>query len=409
MERNYSPFGNKKVDLIAPLYHLAKTKQQKEKPGTVKLYKSRDVPAKKTLKNNSRHSDKINEKLAIYQYLNHKIPKKSEESKIFHPSIHYTPSRHGSKSQLQDEKDFSLERKLLEASILQQRQLFEAMEGAHKSKIKSSSYFQNQNNLAILLKSAQKPSQSNIGKGHYASPPMMNIMSLNRGFDDRKKANEPKVGDFAKELKKSMNFQDISQPREKSYIPQNDIEIPSKKHHRRGLSSGQNPIYMEQQLAMERLALEQERQERIRQQQLQQQLLKQQQQMQMQQYKMMKDPQQEEDEYYEEFFHMDKMTFDFERLIIAQKLSQSQLCTPSATPSNKKSYSHSRTKSIEEPNSLLPTKSTSRWTTKRSSIGDDYHHGGNGNGGRDHFNLIEQISDLDKTDEREEIRRYYKM
>jgi len=69
---------------------------------------------------------------------------------------------------------------------------------------------------------------------------------------------------------------------------------------------------------------------------------------------------------------------------------------------NKSATAHARTRSIEDPNSVLPTKASSRWNTKRSSVGDEAQ-----GGGKETFNLIEQISDFEKTDfDKEELRKY---
>jgi len=97
---------------------------------------------------------------------------------------------------------------------------------------------------------------------------------------------------------------------------------------------------------------------------------------------------------------MDKMTFGFEKMMVSQKVKP-DLFTPSVSPmqNRQQPMTYSRTKSIEEHVSLMPTKSTSRWTTKRSSMGDC---------GRENFNLIEHISDFDRNEHnRNGVRRNY--
>jgi len=426
-KKTLSPLADRKGDLMASLYHLAKSRQLKEKPGTAgitgssKLYKPRDLQGKKVINDNSRPP--VNEKLAIYQYLQNKGSKRSEESNIM---LQHTLSRTGSKSLFQDEKDQSHERKMHEGSILQQRQLIEALEDVQKSKSKPRPT--TQTNLALLLKSTQKtPSSSTMTKGLSLISSPLSVSAVNKEYEERKRLNHQSSKDLFKDLKMSMNFQDAPEYREKHYIkPPVDKEAAVKKHHRRGLSSGQNPVYMDQQVMMEQAAAEQEREKQkqllmFQQQQLQmqfqmqqqlqlQQQQQQQQQLQQQQQQQQQYAQQDEDDYYEEFFHMDRMTFDFEKFTLAQRLSRQQSFTPTASPKNKpKATFHGRTRSIEEPSSLLPTKSSSRWTTKRSSMGEDYlqHHRVEGGGAtREHFHLIEQTSDLDKTDEKE---KYYKM
>ena len=427
------------------LHHFAKARQIKEKPGTAgitgsgKLYKPRDIQAKKALKGNSRPPpEKVNEKLAIYQYLQNKGSKRSEESNVFYPSMQYTLSRNGSKSLFQDEKDLSHERKILEGSILQQRQLVEALEEVQKAKGRPTTYGQHQNNLALLLKSTtttpHQRSSGNLTKGvHLVSSPL-SVSAINKEYEERRRLKQQNSKeDLFKSLKMSMNFQETPEYREKPFVkhpPTVEKDASIKKHHRRGLSSGQNPIYIDQQAMMEQMAIEQERerqkhlqmqmlqqqqqeQQRQLQMQMQMQMLQQQQQQlqlqqqqehqhhhqQQQQQQQQINPHQEEDEYYEEFFHMDKMTFDFEKIILAQRLSRQHSFTPTASPKNKNRASfHGRTRSIEEPSSLLPTKSSSRWTTKRSSMGEDPHHQHHKmEGARENFHLIEQTSDLDKS------------
>jgi len=416
LDRRYSPFNERKEDPAYSLYQLAKSKQHKEKPSSAKIMKSRDVQVKKSTKSGNRPSEKLNEKLAIYQYIQNKGPKRSEESKILSPSLQHTPTRHGSKSHFQEEKDYSHERKIPEASILQHRQLIEALEEMRRSKSKSSNYVPNHSSLAFMGKTGQKSSQSSSkGKILQNNSKAVNMMKIKREQEDSKRMSDSKKNSLFKDMKMQMEYQASKPPKERGSVKhieaQQQQQYSAPKKHRRGLSSGQNPIFLEQQLAMQQLAMQQLalEQERARQHQLQmqmqQQQLQQQQlhQQQMEQY-IMKDPQQEEDEFYEEFFHMDKMTFGFEKLIISQKLNQPQFFTPIASPTQSKQVSHHRTKSIDEPNNFIPTKSTStRWTTKKSSVGDEHHIGG-----REKFNIIEQMSDLDRTNEREELRRYYK-
>jgi len=378
-ERKYSPHIERKSNLMASLYQMAKVKQ-KEKPAAAKTQKIKDIPAKKVLKPNSKPSSKVHDKLAIYQYLQSKSGKRSEESKILHPSIQQTLSRQASKSHFQEEKDISHERKLPENGTLQQQQLIEALEEMHRSRNKSGSSTQNHHNLALLLKSTQKLSQINTGRGLYVSSPPVNVASTGE-----RALVEPTRNELFKDLKLNMNSNEP--PKQKEHDMQAAEGSILHKKHRRGLSSGQNPLCIDQLLLEQEREREMER-ERIRQ---------------MQQA--MKDPQQEEDEFFEEFFHMDKMTFSFEKLMILQKNKQPQFFTPAASPTSKKHpIFHSRNKSIDDPNSHLPTKSSSRWTSKKS-LADDAQ-----NGGRENFNLIEQISDFDKAEnEKDEMKRYYKV
>jgi len=77
IDRKYSPFGEGKGDLGDSLRQFYKSKSIKEKPGSAKPSKSRDIQMKKPLKSGVRPLDKGNEKLGIYHYINSKSTKKS--------------------------------------------------------------------------------------------------------------------------------------------------------------------------------------------------------------------------------------------------------------------------------------------------------------------------------------------
>jgi len=422
IDRKYSPFGEGKGDLGDSLRQFYKSKSIKEKPGSAKPSKSRDIQMKKPLKSGVRPLDKGNEKLGIYHYINSKSTKNLQDVRSEHPSSHVTPSRQGSRSNFHDEKDISHEKRVPDAGIFQHKQLIEALEEMRKTKGKLTSNSQNQSHTSLLNKaSAQRPPQSSSsGKVvQYSSvslaKPKKDSFEPSRRPSEQVKNNNNNIFKDLKIANKKAS--DVVQPREE-ILAKSDIHSATtaaqKKQHRRGLSSGQNPLFLEQQLAMEQLALERERMKQmqlLQQQQLQeqqQQLLLQQQQEQMRQMQLQmqqqyaRDPQQEEDEFYEEFFHMDKMTFGFEKLMISQKVNQNNSSTtPVASPSQSKNSGHHRTRSIEENISMMPTtKSSSRWNTKKSSIDQS---------GQERFNMLEHISEFDKSDiEKETLRRYYK-
>lgn len=420
IDRKYSPFGEGKGDLGDSLRQFYKSKTIKEKPGSAKPSKSRDIQMKKPLKSGVRPLDKGNEKLGIYHYINSKSTKNLQDVRSEHPSSHVTPSRQGSRSNFHDEKDISHEKKIPDAGIFQHKQLIEALEEMRKTKGKLTSNSQNQSQTSLLNKAtAQRPPQSNSSGKVVQYSSVSLAKPKKESFEPSRRPSEQvkNNNNIFKDLKiTNKKASDVVQPKEE-LLMKSDIHsasVAQKKQHRRGLSSGQNPLFLEQQLAMEQLALERERMKQmqlLQQQQLQeqqQQLLLQQQQEQMRQMQLQmqqqyaRDPQQEEDEFYEEFFHMDKMTFGFEKLMISQKVIQNNSSTtPVASPSQSKNSGHHRTRSIEENISMMPTtKSSSRWNTKKSSIDQS---------GQERFNMLEQISEFDKSDiEKETLRRYYK-
>jgi len=420
IDRKYSPFGEGKGDLGDSLRQFYKSKTIKEKPGSAKPSKSRDIQMKKPLKSGVRPLDKGNEKLGIYHYINSKSTKNLQDVRSEHPSSHVTPSRQGSRSNFHDEKDISHEKRIPDAGIFQHKQLIEALEEMRKTKGKLTSNSQNQSQTSLLNKAtAQRPPQSNSSGKVVQYSSVSLAKPKKESFEPSRRPSEQvkNNNNIFKDLKiTNKKASDVVQPKEE-LLMKSDIHsasVAQKKQHRRGLSSGQNPLFLEQQLAMEQLALERERMKQmqlLQQQQLQeqqQQLLLQQQQEQMRQMQLQmqqqyaRDPQQEEDEFYEEFFHMDKMTFGFEKLMISQKVNQNNSSTtPVASPSQSKNSGHHRTRSIEENISMMPTtKSSSRWNTKKSSIDQS---------GQERFNMLEQISEFDKSDiEKETLRRYYK-
>lgn len=248
----------------------------------------------------------------------------------------------------------------------------------------------------VINRGVQKTPSTNGTKQLNIFQPSTNNLSFHEIVHDYSKTPVPRNAEPAKVSNAASNFNDALAQKLKLALQglQGDLHIATK--HRRGLSSGQTPIFIDQHALQER-AEKMQKEEKVE--------------KVVEKVKPIEmppaDPQQEQDEYYEKFFHSDKMTFDFEKQIISQrqKVQHNISCTASATPTNKKPASaaiHTRTRSIEDPNSVLPTKASSRWNTKRSSVGDEMPAGG-----RERFNLIEQISDLDRTDfEKEELRKY---
>jgi len=77
--------------------------------------------------------------------------------------------------------------------------------------------------------------------------------------------------------------------------------------------------------------------------------------------------------------------------------------TAATTPTNQKKpvTAHARTRSIEDP-SLLQTKASSRWNTKRSSVGEEAQPQM-----KEAYNLVDKLSEFDRAEgDRDERRRY---
>jgi len=211
-----------------------------------------------------------------------------------------------------------------------------------------------------------------INLGHAS----VNNLSFNEACNDHAKTPEAKKSDVEKVANAGANFNEALANKLKIALQglQGDLQNA---RHRRGLSTGQVPMFIDQQIIQEKIKpIELPPQQ---------------------------DPQQEQDEFYEKFFHSDKMTFEFEKLIVSQRNKpQNSSFVNTTTPTNSKpTTAHARTRSIEDPNSLLPTKASSRWNTKRSSVGEEMFLG------KETPTLSEQVNEMDKAEfDKEERRRY---
>lgn len=226
------------------------------------------------------------------------------------------------------------------------------------------------------IKKTSKPSSSKGTRQlNVFKPTPDNLSFQQESFVDYAKTPDPRKFEKEKSSNAKVNLNEALAS--KLQLALKGIQnAPQNSRHRRGLSSGQAPIFIEQHLA--------QLQEKIKPIEL-----------------VPADPQHEQEEFFENFFHSDQMTFDFERMMILQRTkSQNVSASATPTPTNNKQGMHVRTRSIEDPNSILPTKASSRWNTKRSSMGDD-----NQMTGKETSSLIEQVSDLDKTEGDKEERR----
>lgn len=84
---------------------------------------------------------------------------------------------------------------------------------------------------------------------------------------------------------------------------------------------------------------------------------------------------QEQMKYFEKLLNIDKVTFDFEKQMIMRRLKkQNSQNTPVSSTAATKNSMHTRTRSMEDP-SVLHTKSSSRWNTRKSGIDDPQNMG----------------------------------
>ena len=383
LEKKFSPILiDRKNDFTTSLYQLAKG-LDKDKQTYSKLYRSKEtqqqqlqqqqLQQKKLTKPSSRQSDKT----PIYQCAPSKSKKPDDYRSVLNVS-NQASSRISSRMIGHDEQNESILQKVSD-NLLSTKRALGATGELSGTKTKTKSTPGHQKSLSNnFFKGSQRTPLSNEGKQISNFQASASNLSFNEvSHEQAKTPDQRKVEANSKSSNAAggSSFNDALAQKLKLALQGLQGDLQNAKH-RRGLSSGQTPIFVEQHIVPEKIKPIEF---------------------------VPQDPQQEQDDFYQQFFHSEKMTFDFEKLIVSQRNKpQHGSSTTSVTPTNKPATAHTRTRSIEDPNSLLPTKASSRWNTKRSSVGDDVQ-----TGGREMFNLIEQISDLDKTEfEKEELRRY---
>jgi len=145
----------------------------------------------------------------------------------------------------------------------------------------------------------------------------------------------------------------------------------------RRMTPQKNESYYQQQQLQMQLQQQQQQQLLLQQQQLQLQLQQQQKLQEQQEQIVVINNEQDQVKYFEKLLHIDKVTFEFEKLMVMRRYKkQNSQNTPVSTTANTKPSMHTRTRSMEEPGSLVYTKSSSRWNTKRSGIDDGHSLGG---------------------------------
>jgi len=434
MDKKYSPLSiDRKNEFSTNLYQLAKG-LDKDKQTYSKLYKTKETQQKRVQKSANRPVDKFNDKLSIYQYVQSKA-KRPEDYKIALNVSNQASSRISSRIVVLDEHNESVLNKVADGSLSTKRfsHIAHELTQANKPKTpvtagKSTPCHQKTPSSIVKGITTSKPSSSHGTKQLNIFQPSNNNLSFNEICEEYSKTPDPRRFEAAPKPSSSSgsHFNDALATKLKIALQglQGDLQNA---RHKRGLSSGQAPIFIDQNILQERLQEKEKEREREKEREKERERERERERLQEKERErerekqrererererekikpielLIQEPHHEQDEFYEKFFHSDKMTFDFEKLIISQRNKpQNGSTTPTAmTPvNNKPMTAHARTRSIDDPNSLLPTKASSRWNTKRSSIGDDLQ------AGREKFNLLEQISELDGTNfEKEEIRKY---
>jgi len=377
IEKKYTPLTlDRKNEFTSNLYQLAKG-TDKDKQTYSKLYKTKETQQKKVVQKTSRPlSGQPSEKLSIYQYVQSKS-KRPEDQKVALNISNQVSSRISSRIVIPEDHNESILQKINETNSLStKRYLAGTPHDTSQSKISKPKLTPGHHKTAsTVIRGVQKTPSTNGTKQLNIFQPSTNNLSFHEIVHDYSKTPVPRSGDTGKAVHANAanNFNDALAQKLKLALQGLQGDLHAAKH-RRGLSTGQVPMFIDQQALQER-AEKMEKMEKM------EKVEKVEKVKEVEKVKPIElapaDPQQEQDEYYEKFFHSDKMTFDFEKQIISQRhkmMQQNISCTASATPTNKKpatAAAHTRTRSIEDPNSLLPTKASSRWNTKRSSVGDE--------------------------------------
>lgn len=387
-DKKFSPLSKeRKSDFTASLYQLSKV-LDKDQQTYSKLYKSKETQQKKTQKStiNNRPAEKLNEKLSIYQYVQNKS-KKPEDYKSALNVSNQASSRASSRIVVHDEQNDSLVNKVCDANALSSRGFLAMPGSSSQSQTKSKATPGHQKNLSTTaIKGTQKISLNNGAKHINLGQGSAHNLSFNDVAQDYSKTPDAKKAEPGKFSSAAGNFNEALANKLKIALQglQGDLQNA---RHRRGLSSGQTPIFIDQQLA--------QAQEKIKPIELEPPTVA-----------IPVDPQQEQDEFFEKFFHSDKMTFEFEKLIVSQRNNKPQntSLTATTTPTNQKkpATAHARTRSIEDPNAMMPAKTSSRWNTKRSSVGEEGQPQM-----KQAYNLMDKLNEFDRNEGEKEDRRRY--
>lgn len=386
-DKKYSPISKeRKSDFSTSLYQLSRV-LEKDQQTYSKLYKSKETQQKKVQKSTiaSRPTDKLTEKLSIYQqYVQSKTKKAAEEYKSALNVSNQASSRASSRILAPEEQNESLINKVCDINALATKR-YVGVNDSSLSKSKPKVSPGHQKNLSTSsIKAPQKASMNSGSRNINLEQGSTHNISFNDVAQDYSKTPDARGLGGERASNAGDNFNEALANKLKLALQglQGDLQNA---RHRRGLSSGQKPIFIDQE-APEKI-------EKIKPIELVPESIP-----------IPVDPQQEQDEFFEQFFHSDQMTFDFERLIVSQRnKSQNVSQTASTTPINQKKpmTAHARTRSIEDP-SMLATKASSRWNTKRSSVGEEVQPHM-----KEAYNLIDKLSEFDRTEgDKDERRRY---
>lgn len=387
-DKKYSPISKeRKSDFSTSLYQLSRV-LEKDQQTYSKLYKSKETQQKKVVQKStiaSRPTDKLTEKLSIYQqYVQSKTKKAAEEYKSALNVSNQASSRASSRILAPEEQNESLINKVCDINALTTKRYVgvgmahDSSQGKTKPRVTPGHH---KNLSTSSIKAPQKVSMNNGTRQINLEQGSTHNISFNDVAQDYSKTPDARGLGAERAANMGDNFNEALANKLKLALQglQGDLQNA---RHRRGLSSGQKPIFIDQEV-----------QEKIKPIELVPESIP-----------IPVDPQQEQDEFFEQFFHSDQMTFEFEKLIVSQRnKSQNVSQTASTTPINQKKpmTAHARTRSIEDPSSLA-TKASSRWNTKRSSVGEEVQPHM-----KEAYNLIDKLSEFDRTEgDKDERRRY---
>jgi len=346
--------------------------RDKEQLKSSDIYKVREIPSKKTVYSAKKPNEKISDKLVFYHQIQR--PRRPDEQKPSELSNHPT-SRHNSIIVGHDIQHESFDRKAPQKNIYSHRQLAEML--SDSSRLKNTQV--TQKNLPYIIQSINKSAHKYSHINHASNNSSFREEGGPRDYDQSR-------AEDSRRMRGSINYEEIT-PHKPSTSFNRDLEYAPK--HRRGFSMGQAPVFekpievinksmskQERSIEKPHVMMPQHIENQIKQSILNHQLLQHHASKDVppntpqQTVEKVKEPVVEAEDYYAQFFHTNKLTFDFERLVLSQQ--QKNQMNPMNSPGTVvKKPSHHRTSSAgEDPSTINQLRGSFRWQNKRGSAGD---------------------------------------